>query len=101
MILLLRVPRAAYLFLSSIVSFRGISVPPITIPELVIKKPSRDPVGAAVVVFDREAPVIAGMGITRFSDASHSFIFGSFLNIAPVVRGLPLAVVFQMALVGR
>jgi hypothetical protein len=87
----MRMLRAATVSVLSIFPFNRIPVPSITVSELVVKEPSRDPIWA---VFSRtgEVPVIAGTSVARLSNTSHGFVLGLLDNIAPVVRWIPLAV---------
>ena len=96
----MRMLRAATVCLSSFFFFNGVSIPPVTIPEFVVKEPSRNPVRATVDIIG-ELPIIACVGIARIGNPSHSFILGILEEIAPVVWGLPFAVTFSVTLLGR
>ena len=81
----------------SLSTLNGIPVPPITISELVVKKPSRNPIFAG----RSKVPVVAGVCVARLSDTLNGFVLGLLDNVAPVVRWLPLAIMLQVALIGR
>jgi hypothetical protein len=84
----------------SILAPSRISVPSVTVPELVIKEPSRDPIRA---VFRRcgEAPIEACVWVAGLGNACHRLVLGLLDYIAPVVWGLPLAILLEVALIGR
>ena len=86
--------------MSSTLPSSWISVPSITIPKLVVKEPSRDPIRT---VFRRggEVPIVTGMWVVRLCDTCHRLVFGLLDYVAPVVGGLPLAILLEVALIGR
>ena len=77
-----------------------VPIPSITVSELVIKEPSRDPVWA-VFGWSGEVPIPTGMRVAGFRNTCHCFVLGLLDNIAPVVRWLPLAVFLEVALIRR
>jgi hypothetical protein len=79
----------------SILSLNRGFVPSMTVTKLVIKEPSGNPVWATVSRLG-EAPIVAGMWVAGLGNALHSLVFGLLNDIAPVVRGFPLAILLQM-----
>jgi hypothetical protein len=53
----------------------GISISPVSVAELVVKKPSCYPI-FAIGCWNSKVPVPLGMRVAALGDACHSFIFG-------------------------
>jgi hypothetical protein len=77
-----------------------ISISAVTVTELVIKKPSCYPI-RAIGGGSSEVPIICGMLVAASGDERHSFILRLLLDVAPVIGGLSLAVLFEVVFIGR
>jgi hypothetical protein len=94
----MRMLRAATVCVPSMFPGDEISVPSITISELVVKKPSCNPVW---FVRSGKVPVVACMAVSGSGNTCHGFVLGLLDKIAPVVGWFPLAVALQVTLIGR
>lgn len=75
-------------------------VPAVTIAELVVQEPPGDPIRTAVRRgLGGQHPVGASARVARLGHQHHGLVFGPLGDIIPVIRGLPLAVHLEMAIV--
>ena len=80
-----------------IVHLCRIAIPTVTVAELMVEKPARNPVWT-ILAGDGQAPVVTCPWIARQGNALHGLVLGPLQNIRPVIGWLPLAILLQMAL---
>jgi hypothetical protein len=104
-LMLMMVPRATPMAMRVVMlptsrTFCRISISAITVTELVVEEPPRYPVWA-IGRFGGEVPVPLSMRVAILGDTSHSFVLRVLFNVAPVERGLSLAVLFEVIFLRR
>jgi len=73
------------------------SIPPISVTELMVKKPSCDPVRKSILLRSKN-PITASVLISTTSDSVCCFVLPLFLEIIPVVWRRTCTIIFQVRL---
>jgi hypothetical protein len=79
--------------------FRKVPISAVAVPELVVKKPSCNPVRTIASPIGCQIPIIARVLIPAPGNSRHCIVLGLLIDIAPVVGRFALAVFLQMVFV--
>jgi hypothetical protein len=100
MMVLRAIPMAMRVVLPGSRALHRISISAVPVTELVVKKPSCNPV-RAIGGGSSETPDVLNLRVPALSDPCYSFIFRLLFDITPAVGGGSLAVLLDVGFLGR